>query len=139
MKRIRIAVNSFFLACSVIFSIIIGFGAYKLSEHANQLAVQVPVAGAVCIISFLVWTLVVTRSMWGGLSLRETHEYLWVFGAALLWSPVIFVPLHLITQGYLTSFGNILAMWLFQIPASAVTLFVSWRWFHPHSMSSSIV
>jgi hypothetical protein len=139
MKRARIAVNSLILACCVIFSIIIGFAVYKHSGHANQLAVQIPVAGATCIITFLVWTLVLARRVWSGLFLRGTHEYLWVFGAGLLWSPAIFVPLHLFTQGYLTSFENILSMWYFQIPASAVTLFVTWRWLHPHGEFSAIM
>lgn len=40
----------------------------------------------------------------------------------LLWSAAIFVPLQYFTQGSLTSFGYIVAMWFYQGVVNAVPL-----------------
>jgi len=46
--------------------------------------------------------------------------------AAFALFPAVFVPAHFITQGYLTSFGNIVAVWCFQAPVNAAILLVAW-------------
>jgi hypothetical protein len=61
----------------------------------------------------------------GGLSLHGRAEWFWTYLLALLWTPLIFVPLHSVTQGYLTSFSNIIATWLFQLPTNALALLIA--------------
>ena len=42
--------------------------------------------------------------------------------ASMLWHVVIFVPVHYVTQGYLTSFGNISAAWPLQLAANSLAV-----------------
>ena len=91
----------------------------------NQIAVQVLTAGVVCVVVFAVWGFVVHKLSRGRLSLADLKELGVAYAAALLWAPVLFVPVHYITQGYLTGFGNILSTWLFQVPFNLLALTVA--------------
>ena len=128
MKSLRVFLHGFVLTLINIGAILVGFGIYHLLKPVSQIAVQAPSAAILCIIAFLLWGLLVRRLSAGNLSLRGRGEFARTFLLALLWSPVIFVPLHYIGRGYLTSFGNIRAMWLFQIPTNLLALVVVKRW-----------
>ena len=54
--------------------------------------------------------------------LRDPKEALWTFFAALVWLPILFVPLHFLRRGYLTAFSNIWMTWLLQVPANVLAL-----------------
>ena len=122
MKIFRILLHSLVLAIVNLGSIIVGFYIYYILKPANQIAVQVPFAMIFSIIAFLLWSVLVRRLPIEHLSLQGRNEFGWTFLFALVWSPVIFVPLHFITQGYLTSFGNILGAWFFQIPTNLLAI-----------------
>jgi len=128
MKTLRVFLHGFVLTLINIGSILVGFGIYHLLKPVSQIAVQAPSAAILCIIAFLLWGLLVRRLSAGNLSLRGRGEFARTFLLALLWSPTIFIPLHYIGRGYLTSFGNIRAMWLFQIPTNFLALGVVKRW-----------
>jgi hypothetical protein len=104
---------------------IVGFAVYNLVGLRDQIAVQVLTAGVVCVVAFAVWGFVVHRLFHGRLSLADLKELGAAYAAALLWTPVLFVPVHYATQGYLTGFGNILATWLFQVPFNLLALMVA--------------
>ena len=124
MKVFRILLHSLVLAIVNLGSIIVGFYIYYILKPANQLAVQVPFAMIFSIIVFLLWSVLVRRLPIEHLPLQGRNEFRCTFLFALVWSPVIFVPLHYITQGYLTSFGNILGCWRFQIPTNLLAILV---------------
>lgn len=44
---------------------------------------------------------------------------------ALLCAPVVFIPMHYVTQGYLTAASNIVAIWIFQAPVNIVAAIVA--------------
>jgi hypothetical protein len=115
------------LALSVItiFAILAGYAAYVALGLSEQVAIQVLVAGVLCVAAFALWSFVIHRLSCGKLSLRGLGELGLALVAALVWTPVLFVPLHLVTQGYLTSFGNILSTWLFQVPFNLLALVVA--------------
>lgn len=108
MRILSICVDSLVLAITNIVAILVGFGAYHLLKPVNQVAVQVPVAAMVCIIGFVSWRFFTRRLPFKGFAQPGSGELAWVYLAALLWSPILFVPLHYVSQGYLTSIGNIL-------------------------------
>lgn len=122
MRILRICLHSLVLTVANIGFIIVGFGVYHLLKPVNQIAIQAPVAAILCITAFVVWSLFIPRLPFKGLPLQGTSELAWVYLAALLWSPIVFVPLHYITQGYLTSVGNILATWFFQLPVNFLAI-----------------
>ena len=117
--------HGFVLAVITLVAMAVGFAVYNLVGLRNQIAVQVLTAGIVCVVLFAVWGLVIHRLSHGRLSLGDFKELGVAYAAALLWTPVLFVPVHYVTQGYLTSFGNILATWLFQVPFNLLALMVA--------------
>ena len=125
MKLGRAIIHGFALCVITIGAVAVGFAAYKMVGLRDQIAVQVLVAGIVCVGVFAVWGFFAHRVTGGDLSLADLKELGIAYGAAFLWTPVLFVPLHYTTQGYLTSFGNILAMWLFQVPLNLLALMVA--------------
>ena len=134
MKIFRILLHSFILNILNLSSIWVGFVIwYSFFRPANQIRVQVPLAVLVCLIAFLVWSFTVYRLPFKNLSLHARDEFAGTFFLSLMWFPVVFVPLHYITQGYLTSFGNIVGGWKFQIPTNLFILIIlaacKWRAF----------
>ncbi len=93
----------------------------RVQFPVNQILVQVPAALFFCLLAFIVWSWLVKLFL-DRLVLRQRSEYLLVYVGALLWGVVIFVPLHYVTQGYLTSLANVLGLWAFQIPANLAVL-----------------
>lgn len=122
MRILSISVHSLVLAITNIVAILIGFGVYHLLKPVNQVAVQVPVAAMVSIIGFVSWRFFTRRLSFKGFAQPSSGELAWVYLAALLWTPLIFVPLHYVSQGYLTSMGNILGIWLFQVPVNILAI-----------------
>lgn len=125
MKILRILLHSFVLAIANVGSIIAGFGIYQILKPANQIAVQAPSAVVFSVIAFLLWSFLFRSLSITHLSLQERNEIAWMFVFALVWAPIIFVPLHYVTQGYLTAFGNILGIWLFQVPTNFLAIVVA--------------
>jgi len=130
VKTLRLLVHSFILALVNIACIIVGFGIYQLFRPANQIAIQAPSAALLCIVIFLLWSWSVRRLTGQILSLQGKGELAGTFLLALLWSPTIFIPLHYIGRGYLTSFANIWATWLFQVPTNILALLAVKKWVH---------
>lgn len=124
MKILRILLHSFMLAIVNIGSILAGFGIYQLFRPANQIAVQAPFAALFSIIAFLLWSFSIRRFAFEHLHFLGRNEFIWLYLLTLIWSPAIFIPLHYIGRGYLTSFGNIKGMWLFQIPTNFLVLLI---------------
>jgi hypothetical protein len=125
MKIIRIVLHSFVLAIGCLVSILIGFGFYLLIRTTwpvDQLLIQAPVAVVVLILGFTAWYLVISRFPRSGLHLTGPGEIIAVYFLSLIWTPLIFLPLHYLTQGYISSLDNLLAILYFQIPTNIVAL-----------------
>ena len=118
----RTALHSAILALLNLASIWVGFVAFQLLGAENQLAVQSPIAFTLTVGLFLGWMRLVSSRGWSRLRVRGWGDAGWIFGLALVWAAVVFVPLHLLTQGYLTAFGNVLAVWAFQVAANTVAV-----------------
>jgi hypothetical protein len=127
MKTFRLLFHSFTLALIDIGAILAGFGIYTLARSAPQLAVQVPAAVLIAILSFFLWSLLIGRWCPRKLFLESLSELVGVWFLALLWSPTLFIPLHYLGRGYLTSWANIWNLWLFQMPVNVLALVVAWR------------
>jgi hypothetical protein len=117
--------HGFALAVVTIAAILVGFAVYRMVGLDRQVAVQVLVAGVVCVGVFALWAFVVHRMSNGRLTLASLKELGLAYIAAFIWLPVLFVPLHLVTQGYLTAPGNILVTWVFQLPFNLLALMVA--------------
>ena len=128
MKTLRLLLHSFVLALANIACIIVGFGIYQLFRPTNQIAIQAPSAAFLCIVVFSLWSWSVWRLTGQILSLQGKGEFVGTFLLTLLWSPTIFIPLHYIGRGYLTSFANIWATWLFQVPTNILVLLAVKKW-----------
>ncbi len=116
------AVHSAILALANLASMLIGFAAYRLTGATNQLAVQVPVAACATVALFAVWMSLAGRFAPRALGVGGAADGWWIYGLATAWAPVFFVPVHFVTQGYLTSFGNVAALWAFQLPVNVAAV-----------------
>ncbi len=119
----RIMMNGLTLLLANLVGILAGFILFKLFGK-DQRAIQIPIASTISVLIFIFWCCFLKK-----VSIRKvfpTSVYLiWIFIAALIWNPVIFFPLHYFTQGYLSSWGNILAFMFFQIPTNAAALILA--------------
>jgi hypothetical protein len=86
--------------------------------------IQLPLAGTLSILLYLGWGFLV-RSLRRPPCLHTTAEHMAAGLAALLWNPVVLVPLHFMTQGYLSSAANVFALALFQLPVNAAAVFAA--------------
>ena len=128
MKFIRVAVNGAILTLGNIAAVLAGFGLYTLVRPADQIAFQAPVAAALSVLGFMGWDWMVRRAARGRwLRLDGLRDYAWVYLLSLLWNPLLFAPLHFIGTGYLTSFDNIMALWIFQLPVNLLAVWAGYN------------
>lgn len=121
MSVIRVLFHGAALAFINIASIVVGFFIWTPFEGTNQLAVQTPAAALFSIGIIFLWMRSLVRYIpdW---ALRKRREHALTYLAAFFWSPILFTSAHYVTQGYLTSLGNILALAIFQLPVNFVAL-----------------
>ena len=128
MKYRRVIFQGFGLTLANITAILFAFGLYQivlLFRPVNQRALQTPLAILINIIIFLLWTWLVRRYI-KRYSLQKRSEYYLTYFAAGMWNPIIFIPLHYLTQGYLTSFANIIILWIYQVLVNLLVLFAAY-------------
>jgi hypothetical protein len=125
MKTARILLHGFLLAVVTVGSILVGYAVYRASGLRDQVATQVLVAGAVCAFSFALAAWIVHRLSSGRLALASLRELGITYGSAFLWSAIVFVPIHYVTQGYVTGMGNVLGVWIFQLPFGLLALMIA--------------
>lgn len=114
------------LAILDILAVLLGFVVYIMVRPAPRLLVQVPIAAAAVVVLFVLWVLAVeNRDHFQ----PEAPRWEWVLIglASLVMIPVCFVPIHYLGRGYLTGWGNLVALWLFQIPVNVVALLAAAR------------
>ncbi len=124
MKAFRILLHGIALLASNLAGIVIGFFACALMGAKNQVAAQLPIAVVVSIGLYLSWVLVLRLRPFRSIRLHGGREYCSAGVASLLIGPLVFLPVHYLTQGYLTAAGNLLAFAVFQIPVNAICILV---------------
>jgi hypothetical protein len=122
MKLVRPLIHGLALAAINVGASLVGFAAYKILGVGHQLLVQVSVAALASVAAFALWYYLMLRITSERVALGNFGAYVGTYALAFAWFPVVFVPLHYFTQGYLTSFANIYNMWLFQVPTNALAL-----------------
>jgi hypothetical protein len=122
MKFARYLLHGLVLAAVNVGAVLVGFAVYKISGAGYQLAVQIPVAVAISVAAFGLWYVIVVRATFGRAALGRLAAYVWTYALAFGWLAALFLPLHYVTQGYLTSFANIYYTWAFQAPTNALAL-----------------
>ena len=127
MKIIRVGLHSLVLVIVDIAGIAGGaLAAYRILGVSNQVWLQLPIAVVLSVDCFCAWVLLLRILGLKGLKLVSSKEFMACLAISLLWAPLVFVPLHYFTQGYLTSLGNLVALALYQLPVNALALFGPW-------------
>lgn len=125
LRILRVSLHSAVLAVGCLASILVGFGFYHLLRttwSVNQLLIQVPLAVSTLILGFTTWYLVISRTSLRRYRLAGWGEFIAVYMISLAFTPLIFVPLHYLTQGYISSSDNLLSILYFQIPTNFIAL-----------------
>ena len=122
MKVLTPAVNGLLLCGVNIFFVLAGFVAFGIFQPGSQLLIQLPIAFGGSVLGFVL----VDHAMHlrGWLPLRDGRQRLLTYIAAFVWFPLIFMPLHYFTQGYVSAFSNVASMWFFQAIANGIALLV---------------
>lgn len=128
MNGIRIGLQSLMLVLADFAGIIGGFLAFKAFDfdQIDQMLVHLPVAVAITIVGFGLWSASLRIIGRPRLWLQDLKELLLVFIVSLALAPAIFVPAHFFTQGYLTAGTNLLVLALYQMPVNLVALCGVW-------------
>ncbi len=101
-------------------SIILGFVFYYLFKTPNQIEIQLPTAVLLSCLFFTISVFLLIKSK-KEISMSVV-SVIRIYLFSMLWTPVVFVPLHYMTQGYLTSMENILYTWFFQAVTNILVL-----------------
>jgi hypothetical protein len=127
MKMIRVGLHSLVLAVADIAGIAGGaMAAFRILGVANQVALQLPIAVLLSVGCFWAWIYSLQVLRLRKLQFVSTGELGTSFVLSFLWAPLVFVPLHYFTQGYLTSIGNLVALAFYQLPVNGLALFGPW-------------
>lgn len=122
MKKIGILLHGAVLSLINLVSILTAYALYKMIQPPNQIIFQVPVAMALTLVGYMLWYLMIRNRYPQLMYLCRSWELALVYGGSLVIGALLFIPLHYLTQGYLTAFTNILALWAFQAPVNLLTL-----------------
>lgn len=101
-------------------SIILGFVFYYLFKTPNQIEIQLPTAVLLSCLFFTMSVFLLIKSK-KEISM-SVFSVIRIYLFSMIWTPVVFVPLHYMTQGYLTSMENILYTWFFQAVTNILVL-----------------
>ncbi len=118
-------VNGFLLQVFCMAGTLLGFMAYHAFSPNNQLGVQIPVMLAITIVLFVGWSILNKRVIRRGLEIGSTKAAVLTTFVALFFFPAIFYPLHYLTQGYVATFTNVVAIWVVELPLFASITFVA--------------
>lgn len=122
-----ILINSLILTIVNLGTILAGFVVYYISKSGNQIAIQVISACLLSLILFMFWHYISHR-YFKRFEIESKLNLVAVYLFSLIWTPIIFTPIHYITQGYLTSWDNINGIWMFQVPTNALILLIYYRY-----------
>ncbi len=115
--------TGFILALINVISILGGFLVYGLTKAKTQEPIQIISACAFSIILFVLWEFLL-RKVFNKKTLKNKKDFTVAYATSLLFSPIIFTPLHYASEGYLTSLQNIFAILMFQIPTNVLVLII---------------
>jgi hypothetical protein len=118
-----VLLHGFSLTAINLVSILVGLVIwYLMVRPGAQVVTQGVIALAITVAVYPGWNYLLLGVRGGRFHLRVPKEALWTFFAALIWLPILLVPLHFLRRGYLTAFSNIWMTWLLQVPANALAL-----------------
>jgi hypothetical protein len=121
----RDIVHGFMLSLANLSSIILGFVIYYIIKPPNQIMIQLPMAIILSCIIFSAYVYIYSKTKIGKNKYISTKSCFMIYIYSLACAPVIFIPAHFITQGYLTSLENIIYMWIFQAITNIIVIYIS--------------
>ncbi|MBN1303011.1 MAG: hypothetical protein JXA13_01145 [Anaerolineales bacterium] len=115
----RSVFQSLVLTVIDIAAILIAYALYRIIGLPYLVLIQSMVGGLLVIVGFFFWYRFAISRGW---ELTSIQEVMGTYLAAFIWFLVIFILFHILTQGFLTGFGNVQASWLFQALVNGLAL-----------------
>lgn len=123
MKPLRILIHATVLVIADLGGIVGGAGvAFLVLRTANQVWLQLPVAVVLTVAGFWIWLRALPVAGLRRLEPATMGERCGCWAVSIVLAPLLFVPIHYFTQGYLTDPGNLMALCFYQVPVNAVAL-----------------
>jgi cellulose synthase/poly-beta-1,6-N-acetylglucosamine synthase-like glycosyltransferase len=109
-------------------SILLAFAIYTLlGQPGSQVLIQGGMAAVFSITVYVAFAWLLEKAGMATWLLKDKRAHLMVYLLAFFAFAIIFVPLHYVSQGYLTGVENILVSWAFMAPVNALALWAAWR------------
>lgn len=123
MRILPIALHGFTLTIANFVALLTFAAAASLSGLSGA---WYPIAlVGIAVVVFLLGTWLIRCLLEGRLALQRSSEYPFVYIAALIWTPILFIPIHYIVQGYLPDFRHITVLLVQQAWANLLVLLIA--------------
>lgn len=116
MKQFRVLMHSLVWSMINIGSVMVAFLLGHLIEGKRSHHAEIQLLGGPLISTagIVLWSVGIERLL-ARMRLFSVKEIVWTYGMSLVCGFVLFTGVHYLTQGYLTSLANIIAVFFFQV------------------------
>ena len=126
ISLLRILLHGFFMVSVNLFSIMVAFSFVQITSLGADRLIQGSVALIINVIIYLVVYKLMYRVQKEIMEIDNPFMLAVILMISLALLPAIFYPLHYLTQGYWSSFDNLLATWPFQIVVNGLCLIMNY-------------
>lgn len=123
---LRILLHGFFLVSTNLFSVMAAFVAVKMLSLPTERIIQSSIALVINVIIYIVVFRIMAGIQKGIMGLDNFSMMITVLLISLALLPAVFYPLHYLTQGYWSSFNNLMATWPFQLLVNGICLVLNY-------------
>lgn len=123
---LRILLHGFFLVSTNLFSVMATFVAVKMLSLPTERIIQSSIALVINVIIYIVVFRIMAGIQKGIMGLDNFSMMITVLLISLALLPAVFYPLHYLTQGYWSSFNNLMATWPFQLLVNGICLVLNY-------------
>lgn len=110
MQTVKLILNALVIGALNLASFVIGFWIFSLGGSEQQMLVQGTAALMIAVVLVVTWLVFFRRVN----RLEVETDFIRVFLLVFPCTPVIFIPVHFLVTGYLTGFGNLVAIAAYQ-------------------------
>ena len=123
---LRMLLHGFFLVSTNLLSVMAAFVAVKVFSIPTDKIIQGSIALFINVIIYVVVFKIMNGIQKELMSLDNFSMMITVLLISLALLPAVFYPLHYLTQGYWSSFDNLLATWPYQLLVNGICLVLNY-------------
>ncbi len=122
---LRILLHGFFLISANLFSLIVAFAIIQFFSTDTDKVIQSFIALIINVGIYIIVFKLMNGIQEEIMRIDDFSMFAIIFLVSLSLLPAIFYPMHYLTQGYWSSFDNLLAMWPYQMIVNGLCLVIN--------------